>query len=88
MTPRSLSDRSCGGITSALVDLARGVMGVPHLVAQNAALEAENTRLRDELAARVDELEGAVDELDALARELYTGPRPSRSRIERRRSTS
>ncbi len=58
------------------LDLARGIMSVPHLIRQTTELEAENHRLREQLTGRVDALETAVADASALARELYAGPIP------------
>lgn len=57
------------------LDLIRGVMAVPHLVRQNAELEAENARLAEQAAGVVDAIVRDVDDLEAIVLELYTGPR-------------
>lgn len=59
-----------------VLDFARGVMAVPHLVRQTTGLEAENQRLREQLVGRVDALEIAVADASAIVRELYAGPIP------------
>lgn len=57
-----------------LLDVVRGVMAVPHLVCQNAELEAENTQLREQFAGVLEGVLIDVDELEAIVLELYVGP--------------
>lgn len=52
-----------------LLDVGRALFAVPHLIAEQAALEL-----------RVDELEERVDDVAAIANEFTSEPWPERSR--------
>lgn len=54
-----------------LSDLARTVFAVPHLIAEQAALEL-----------RVDELQQRLDDVAAIVNEIYVGPRLARRPTE------
>jgi hypothetical protein len=52
-----------------IVDTARALLAVPHLISEQAALEL-----------RVDEVEQRLDDVAAIANEFHTGAAPERNR--------